>query len=197
MGSTPKQKSRIPEFRSVQEAAEFWNTHDSTDFEDEWEPVDFTIDPRSRSLRLMSIQLEYSFYKQLRARADEQGITAEELAERWLATKLAQSSNGATTGSSAEAGGIGDELSQMTPRWPQWSDVRRDASVFRTLRDDFEYCIEHYRLSSGRCEVQIMSRRGHGSWSEGARETIDCAEAERRVQSMKDDPETAFVESVL
>ncbi len=197
MGSTPKQKSRIPEFRSVQEAAEFWDTHDSTDFEDEWEPVDFTIDPRSRSLRLMSIKLEYSFYKQLRARADEQGITAEELAERWLATKLAQSSKGAINGSSAEAGGIGDELSLMTPRWPQWSDVRRDASAFRTLRDDFEFCIVLDRLPDAHCEVQIMSRRGQGTWTEGARETLDCEEADRRVQSMKDDPEAALMASIL
>jgi CopG antitoxin of type II toxin-antitoxin system len=28
---------RIPEFRSVEEAAEFFDTHDTTEFEDEWE----------------------------------------------------------------------------------------------------------------------------------------------------------------
>ena len=31
--------SRIPEFHSIQEEAEFWDTHDTTDFEDEFKPV--------------------------------------------------------------------------------------------------------------------------------------------------------------
>lgn len=33
-------KSRIPEFKSYQEEAEFWDTHDFTEFEDETHPVD-------------------------------------------------------------------------------------------------------------------------------------------------------------
>jgi hypothetical protein len=33
-------KSRIPEFKSYTEEAEFWNTHDITEFEDETHPVD-------------------------------------------------------------------------------------------------------------------------------------------------------------
>ena len=32
-------KSRIPHFNSIEEEAEFWDTHDSTEFEDEWEEV--------------------------------------------------------------------------------------------------------------------------------------------------------------
>lgn len=29
----------IPSFRSIEEEAEFWDTHDTVDFEDEWELV--------------------------------------------------------------------------------------------------------------------------------------------------------------
>lgn len=32
-------KSRIPEFKSIEEEAEFWDTHDTTDYEDEFKPV--------------------------------------------------------------------------------------------------------------------------------------------------------------
>ena len=32
-------KSRIPEFSSIEEEAEFWDTHDTTEFEDEFKPV--------------------------------------------------------------------------------------------------------------------------------------------------------------
>ncbi len=197
MAGTPKQTARIPEFRSVQEAAEFWDTHDSTAFEDEWEPVDFEIDPRSSSFRLMSLKLEYSLYKQLRTHAEEQGMTATELAERWLEAALARLSDASTNGSQVNVPSLTDVRSMMAPHWPQWSEARGDASVFRTRRHEYEYGIVQYWLPDGRCEVKIMSRHGQGAWREGARQTLDCAEAARRVQSMRDDPETAFVESVL
>src|SRR5437899_3153261 len=32
-------KSRIPTFKTIEEAAEFWDTHDSAEFEDEFEDV--------------------------------------------------------------------------------------------------------------------------------------------------------------
>lgn len=34
-----RQKSRIPVFKSIEEEAEFWDTHSTTEFEDEWEDV--------------------------------------------------------------------------------------------------------------------------------------------------------------
>ncbi len=41
MTSEPETKrpSRIPTFQTYQEEAEFWDTHDTTDFEDEFRPV--------------------------------------------------------------------------------------------------------------------------------------------------------------
>ena len=36
-------KSRIPEFKSYAEEAEFWDTHDFTEFEDETHPVDMHV----------------------------------------------------------------------------------------------------------------------------------------------------------
>ena len=34
-----KVKGSIPEFKSIEEEAEFWDTHDTTDYEDEFKPV--------------------------------------------------------------------------------------------------------------------------------------------------------------
>ena len=43
MGDGIPVRSRIPDFASLEEEAEFWDTHDSTEFEDEWEPVDLEV----------------------------------------------------------------------------------------------------------------------------------------------------------
>ena len=37
--SETKKQSRIPTFNSREEEAEFWDTHDTADFEDEFEPM--------------------------------------------------------------------------------------------------------------------------------------------------------------
>jgi CopG antitoxin of type II toxin-antitoxin system len=34
-----KMKSRIPKFHTLQEEAKFWDTHDTTDFEDKFKPA--------------------------------------------------------------------------------------------------------------------------------------------------------------
>lgn len=43
MAADAKVRSRIPDCRSLEEEAEFWDTHDLTEFEDEFEPVEFAI----------------------------------------------------------------------------------------------------------------------------------------------------------
>ncbi|GEM_PF-4844755 len=42
-------ESAIPEFKSIQEEAVFWDTHDTSEFEDEFEPVDLQVSPELRS----------------------------------------------------------------------------------------------------------------------------------------------------
>jgi hypothetical protein len=51
--SNKTSKSRIPEFKSIEEEAEFWDTHSTADFEDEFEDVDdFQINAALASGRL-------------------------------------------------------------------------------------------------------------------------------------------------
>ncbi|MGQ9628521.1 MAG: CopG family antitoxin [Anaerolineae bacterium] len=46
--------AKIPEFKSYEEEAEFWATHDSTDYLDDMEPVEIEIDPNVKSPRDLS-----------------------------------------------------------------------------------------------------------------------------------------------
>ena len=39
-----KQLKRIPDFSSIEEEAAFWDTHDTTDFEEEFHPVTVHFD---------------------------------------------------------------------------------------------------------------------------------------------------------
>jgi len=38
--------NKIPMFKTIQEEAEFWDTHDTTDFEDEFKPVKVSYKPK-------------------------------------------------------------------------------------------------------------------------------------------------------
>jgi hypothetical protein len=39
---------KIPEFESYEEMAEFWDTHDLTDYLEQTEPAEFEISPQAR-----------------------------------------------------------------------------------------------------------------------------------------------------
>jgi len=64
--------SRIPEFNSVEEEAEFWDTHDTTDFEDEFRPVKVRF---AKNLSHgLTIRLDPETLDKLRREANEKGI---------------------------------------------------------------------------------------------------------------------------
>lgn len=87
------QQSKIPAFASLEEAAAFWDTHDSSEFEDEWEPVDVEISPNLTSWRTFSVRIEYAAFAQMRTIAQQQGISAPELARVWLLDALARATS--------------------------------------------------------------------------------------------------------
>lgn len=78
--------SRIPQFASYEEEAEFWDTHDTTDFEDEMKPVKVTF--AQNLSEPLSIRLDPDTLAQLRARAHEKGIGPTTLARMWLLERL-------------------------------------------------------------------------------------------------------------
>ena len=75
-------KKRIPEFASIEEEAAFWDTHSTTDYEDEFKPV------RVRFAKKLSegitIRLDPDTLERIRAEAHERGIGATTLIRMWV-----------------------------------------------------------------------------------------------------------------
>ena len=84
MGEPRQVASRIPVFNSIEEEAEFWDTHDSTEFEDEVEPVEVEISPEVRSRFIVTIELERATWDELRALARRRGVRLADLAREWV-----------------------------------------------------------------------------------------------------------------
>src|SRR6266511_6187450 len=99
MANQPKQrrmnpktgKNRIPDFKTIEEAAEFWDTHDSTEFEDEWEPVEgelrfIVVKPGPK--KSLTLHLPEETLAALKKRAGELGVRPSALARLWIYERL-------------------------------------------------------------------------------------------------------------
>ena len=84
-----KPKSRIPEFASLEKEAEFWDTHDFTDYWDEFEVVDAAEVKVDKNLATsISVRLTPALLGQLRRAAREKGIGPSTLARMWIVEHL-------------------------------------------------------------------------------------------------------------
>ena len=78
--------AKIPEFKTLDEAAVFWDTHDFEDYVEDTGVVAFEIHiPRRR--RPLVIQLEPQVYERIEDLAARQGILVEKLISSWLKEK--------------------------------------------------------------------------------------------------------------
>lgn len=79
-------KKRIPEFKSREEEAKFWDSHDTTEFEDEFKPV------RARFAKNLTegitIRLDSETLGALRNLAHEKGVGPTTLVRMWLIERL-------------------------------------------------------------------------------------------------------------
>jgi predicted DNA binding CopG/RHH family protein len=79
-------KSRIPEFASIEEEAEFWDTHSTTEFEDEFRPVKVRF---AKNLSEgITIRLDPVTLVKLRELAHKKGIGPTTLARMWILERL-------------------------------------------------------------------------------------------------------------
>jgi hypothetical protein len=82
-------RSRIPQFRSREEEAEFWDTHDVTDYLDELEPVKVRF---ARNLSEgITIRFDPKTLATLRLQAREKGVGPSTLARMWILERLRES----------------------------------------------------------------------------------------------------------
>jgi predicted phosphatase len=76
----------IPEeFDSYEDAAEFWDTHDTTDYPEAFRTVELESEFRSRHYE---VELEEEVIKKLRAQARQKGVTVRRLASALLREQL-------------------------------------------------------------------------------------------------------------
>jgi hypothetical protein len=82
----PRKNKKIPEeFKTLEEAAEFWDTHDSMDYEDVLEDVEITVDLQKRHY---IIELDKNSAELLQESALKRGIPTSNLAGELLKKQL-------------------------------------------------------------------------------------------------------------
>ena len=87
-----KQRDPIPRhFQSVAEAAEFWDSHDLTDYWDQTKEVKIEVDIRRR---VFMTALEPELAKKLVSCARRQGVSTETLINAWLTEKVTTMTQG-------------------------------------------------------------------------------------------------------
>jgi predicted DNA binding CopG/RHH family protein len=79
-------KPRLPSTDSIQELAEFWDTHDLTDFEDDLKEVEGPVFVRDTCVKVPLKSREADAVRRL---AHAEGISEEELIRAWVLQKLA------------------------------------------------------------------------------------------------------------
>jgi hypothetical protein len=77
--------SSISESSTIEEMAEFWDTHDAADFEDKTYEVDMDFDIEFRS---HYVAIDPELLRGLRKAAASRGLSAESLINLWLQEKL-------------------------------------------------------------------------------------------------------------
>jgi CopG antitoxin of type II toxin-antitoxin system len=84
-------KSKLPKIDSIQELAEFWDTHDSTDFDDELAEVAEPVFVRRTPIEINLGPREAKAVQQM---AEAKGVSREELIRVWVLQQIARPSNG-------------------------------------------------------------------------------------------------------
>ena len=89
MAKSKKERDPIPDqFKSIDEAAEFWDRHDLADYWDVARKAGLEVDIQRR---LFLTALEPKLAKKLTDCARKQGVSTETLINVWLSEKLTES----------------------------------------------------------------------------------------------------------
>lgn len=80
-----KRPDPLPEhFASLEEAAEFWDTHDSADYEEFMRDIECEVDIKSRQYL---ISLDGDLFRKVSSIAQAKGISSETLINLWVQEK--------------------------------------------------------------------------------------------------------------
>jgi hypothetical protein len=90
---TRMKKNNLPKTDSIQKLAEFWDSHDLTDFEDDLEDVAKPVFVRGVRVAEIKIPLKSGEAKAVERIAQAKGLSREELVRGWVLKQIARSSN--------------------------------------------------------------------------------------------------------
>ncbi len=79
---------KLPNFKNEQEESEFWDTHDSTDFLAETEPVDVIFVDARPTKKQISLRLEPVVIDQIKVIANDKGIGYQTMIRLWVMERL-------------------------------------------------------------------------------------------------------------
>ncbi|HZU36475.1 MAG TPA: CopG family antitoxin [Gemmataceae bacterium] len=82
----PLKKTKLPHTDSIKKLAEFWDSHDLTDFEDELEEVS---KPVFRRRKVIEVALAADEVEAVERMAQAEGLGREELIRQWVLQKVA------------------------------------------------------------------------------------------------------------
>ena len=83
-----KKVSKIPNFKSYEEEATFWDTHSFVDFEDETKDVDIVFELEKPRNETLILRIQKSLKDRLASIANKKGVTTSTLARIWISEKL-------------------------------------------------------------------------------------------------------------
>ncbi len=83
-----QQTSRIPQFRSREEEAQWWDTHDITDYLDELEPIDVHFDLEKPQEDTVVFRLHKGVKRYLERLAKSKGLNMSSLLRMWVMEKV-------------------------------------------------------------------------------------------------------------
>jgi hypothetical protein len=83
-----KERDPIPEFNTLADIAEFWDTHSTADYEDLTHEVQFEVQLREHRADYQAVKLVPELGETLRTLAHARGVTVETLVNVWLTEKV-------------------------------------------------------------------------------------------------------------
>lgn len=80
--------SKLPPFATEEEEAEFWDTHDSTEFLDETEAVETRFVDQRLPKKQITIRLDASAIEEIKKVASSKGLGYQTLIRMWVMEQL-------------------------------------------------------------------------------------------------------------
>ena len=85
-------KMKIPEFKTIEDMARFWDSHDITDFEDQLIEVKEPLFEKMKS-RIISVKLDSEQYEKLKKIAHQKKLNTLSLVSQWVTKQIEVESN--------------------------------------------------------------------------------------------------------